>query len=307
MATTPTNPWKLGLFVVAGVALAIGTLVYVGASGLRRQHVSYETYVDESVQGLDDGAPVFFRGVRVGQVADIGVAPDGRHVSLSLALYTSSLRNLGLAHEGVLEQQPGLRARLISLGITGLKAVELDFFDPATHPAPVLGFPVPERYIPATSSTLKDLADSMMQATQAMLRVADRTDKILGQLEDAHLPDAVAESARELDLTLATVRKTLASVDVGGLSAQARQLLADLAAAVRRADSMIAKLDGDDGLLATATRTTRALGDAASDAPVVRDEIVETMRDVQEAARSFQRLTDEVEREPDILIKGRRE
>ena len=49
---TPTNHWKLGLFVVTGFVLALITVVVLGAQSLKKQTVSYKTYFDESVQGL---------------------------------------------------------------------------------------------------------------------------------------------------------------------------------------------------------------------------------------------------------------
>ena len=53
MSLTSPNHWKLGLFVVVGVVLAIATTIYVVADGLDSQHVKYTTFLDESVQGLD--------------------------------------------------------------------------------------------------------------------------------------------------------------------------------------------------------------------------------------------------------------
>ena len=75
-----TNHWKLGLFVVVGFVLAACTVVFLGAQSLKKQSVDYKTYFDESVQGLEVGSPIKFRGVTIGHVNAIDVAPDHRHV-----------------------------------------------------------------------------------------------------------------------------------------------------------------------------------------------------------------------------------
>jgi hypothetical protein len=81
-----TNHWKLGLFVVTGLGIALATVFWLGLRRLNRDALPAVTYFDESVQGLDVNSPVKFRGVTLGTVSTITVAPDQRHVGLD-ALY----------------------------------------------------------------------------------------------------------------------------------------------------------------------------------------------------------------------------
>src|SRR5436190_37346 len=74
--TTATNHWKLGLFVVVALLTMVGAAFWLGSRALRRESVPLVTYFDEPVQGLDVGSPVKFRGVTIGTVADITLAPD---------------------------------------------------------------------------------------------------------------------------------------------------------------------------------------------------------------------------------------
>ncbi|MDF2698350.1 MAG: Paraquat-inducible protein, partial [Labilithrix sp.] len=67
----PTNHFKLGLFVLLAFAAVIATLITLGAWSMRKDSVQYHTYFNESVQGLDVGAPVKFRGVTIGFVSGI--------------------------------------------------------------------------------------------------------------------------------------------------------------------------------------------------------------------------------------------
>ena len=61
----------------------------------REETVSFVTYFDESVQGLEVGAPVKLRGVPIGHAVDIGFAPDRRHIEVvkSYAQERAEVRN----------------------------------------------------------------------------------------------------------------------------------------------------------------------------------------------------------------------
>ena len=56
----PTNHWKLGLFVVLGLVLALATIVVLSAASLNPKVGHYVSYFDESVQGLDWAPPIRF-------------------------------------------------------------------------------------------------------------------------------------------------------------------------------------------------------------------------------------------------------
>src|SRR5439155_344728 len=136
MATTATNHWKLGLFVLLAVVALLGALFWLGARRFHRESFAAVSYFDESVQGLDVGSPVKFRGVTVGTVAEITIAPDHRHVQVTSNIYlaarvdkaideaklgatTASMRDasasVGLAAAGVGEAREELQASLVAL------------------------------------------------------------------------------------------------------------------------------------------------------------------------------------------------
>src|SRR5579862_1966090 len=62
---------RLGAFVVVSLAVLITGLVLLGGRRWFQPTFMFETYFDQSVAGLDVGAPVRFRGVPLGQVAEI--------------------------------------------------------------------------------------------------------------------------------------------------------------------------------------------------------------------------------------------
>jgi phospholipid/cholesterol/gamma-HCH transport system substrate-binding protein len=138
MATTATNHWKLGLFVLLAVGAMLGALFWLGARRFHRESFQAVSYFDESVQGLDVGSPVKFRGVTVGTVRDITIAPDHRHVQVIADLYVDALVRLGLSTRAPESAEefiaPSLRVQLASVGITGVRFIQADFFDPERYP-----------------------------------------------------------------------------------------------------------------------------------------------------------------------------
>src|SRR4051812_9204542 len=123
--STPTNHWKLGLFVVVGVVMTLSTMAWLGARTLRKEVGRYYSYFDESVQGLEAGSPIKFRGVTIGSIAKIDIADDHRHVEVISELGKAELARLGLdvavgpvapGQPKKLEQGLGLRVQLVSSG-----------------------------------------------------------------------------------------------------------------------------------------------------------------------------------------------
>ena len=66
-----TNYFKLGLFIICSTVLLLSILVFFGLGALNKDKIMMESYFDESVQGLDIGSPLKFKGVKIGSVQRI--------------------------------------------------------------------------------------------------------------------------------------------------------------------------------------------------------------------------------------------
>jgi paraquat-inducible protein B len=316
---TPVNHWKLGLFVVVGVVMTLGALLAFGAYRLRQETVVYQTYFDESVQGLEIGAPVKFRGVVIGTVSQIDVAPDRRMVEVTSSLTVKELIRLhlvlpakGTTPATRLGVPPDLRAQLASAGITGVKFLQIDFFDEKTNPVPVLGFSVGPNYIPAATSTMKNLEDALVNAVdrfpviaEELLKVMQGVQRILQDIEATRLPEQTTLMISRVNDVLLTLDITLKKLDPASLSKSAQQTLASANVAIQKLTVVVERLGGDKGLLVSTQRASDAMGDAARGANSLGADLAETLQGVQQAAESITRLTDAIERDPDMLIKGR--
>jgi ABC-type transporter Mla subunit MlaD len=280
VTTVHTNHWKLGLFVVTGFAIGLAVIFWLGLRRLNRDAVPLVTYFDESVQGLDVGSPVKFRGVTLGTVSTITVAPDQRHVEVWMRLYTEELARMGFDPD---VRDPMLRPQLASAGITGVKFVQLDKFSPERYPEPQLAFTVPDRYyVPAVPSTLKsleeianeflaklpkltdNLGDTLLEAKKALRALSEVVTWVRG--DDSGLKKLVASldetvqalkhAIREAELaqTTGSVRVAAGSVNsaaarLGGQSAQLEETLVSLREALEAVRALAARLERDPSAL----------------------------------------------------------
>lgn len=128
--------FRLGIFVLLGAASLVALVLIFGARNLFTKSMTIETYIKESVQGLDVGAAVRFRGVRMGQVSYIGLsgrlyesdvpmAERRQYVVVRMQITPPSETD----SEAYLEKMvhDGLRAQIRGQGITGVNYLELDF------------------------------------------------------------------------------------------------------------------------------------------------------------------------------------
>ena len=128
------NYFRLGVFVLAAIGVLIAIVLIFGSGQLFKKSFMVETYIKQSVTGLDTGAAVRFRGVKVGQVTLIGLSGDiyESDVPFEKRLQYVVVR-MQIFGDKLTERQiedfvkNNLRARVKSMGITGVNYVEFDF------------------------------------------------------------------------------------------------------------------------------------------------------------------------------------
>jgi paraquat-inducible protein B len=304
------------LFVVAGVVLTLSILVALGARSLQKDTVPFATYYDESVQGLEVGSPVKFRGVVIGTVSAINIAPDRRHVETISDLETDAVRRLGLTvgkAKNATPQVPGdLRMQIASAGITGVKFLQIDFFLEKDNPPPALPFKPPGNYIPAAVSMMKNVEDAVTRAMNRVPEVADsilivtnRLDRILAEVEGHHLSDQAQAVLGRTDRVLGRIDGAVSGLQTEKLSTRAQDALGNIDSVATRMNALLDRTSAQDGLVASAQRASDAMGDAARNATGIGTQLDETLHAVQEAADSVQKLADALELDSDMLLKGR--
>lgn len=315
---SPTNYFKLGLFVIFVVCAAIATAIALGAQSIKKTTVKHHTYFNESVQGLEVGSPVKFRGVTIGFVSQIEIAPDHRHVDVVEELDTEDIKRLGLAEkaQGVASARfnvpPDLRAQLGSQGITGVKYISIDFFEKKSNPVQELPFSVPENHIPAAQSMMKNLEDTIAKAMEklpelvdAVVAIMSRIDRMVAQLEKDDVTGKASQTLSHADQALSALNATIVKLDRAELPEKAAATLDGVTKALARMNNVLDRVDGEDGLLASVRRASDSFGALGKGAGGTTRELEHTLREVRAAAESIRVLADAIERDPDMLLKGR--
>ncbi len=291
---TKTSYLLIGTFVIAGFALITAGVVVLGAGRRDRDVIKAESLFEESVSGLEVGAAVRFRGVRVGRVTEVTVAgalyteTQIPYVVVRFELWGPDGYQLQRLRD-VLPQriEEGLRVRLASTGITGSAYLEADILPDAKKypPKPRDWMPRPEEervYVPSAPSALG--------------KVVSGVDDLLEQLAQADLPGI----ATDLRTTLASAR---AAIDGLGTAALSRDAQGTLGAVREATASLTRQLTGTTAAIdAAAARITAAadqagtlLGDpripgVLTEAQRAAEELTATLATARGAARDVQDL-----------------
>jgi ABC-type transporter Mla subunit MlaD len=230
--------------LVAGAIL----LVVIGSGRWFQKKITVESYFNESVQGLDIGSTLKYRGVTIGQVTRVGftynkyqldkpMAQRARYVMVEAQLEPRLLG--GRAGAGDLadpdaagaEVERGLRMRLAPQGITGTSYLEIDYVDPPPPTLPIDWKP-DNIYIPSTRSTVTALLNAATEIMDKLHKLdLDVTFANLNKLLvttnariDAINTKAISERAERV---LTKMETTLDGIDARKLSGEASALLAE--------------------------------------------------------------------------------
>ena len=338
MANT-TNHWKLGLFVVVGVALVAVCLGWLGVRRLEREFIESNYFFDETVDGLDVGSPVKFRGVTIGRVLEIKTAADKRNVHVIAAIYLDALEQLGLPadefpaspDEG-LWVPPELRVQLKSSLLTGVTFIQTDFFDPATHPIPEYPFEIPFETVHSVPSTGKSLELGAEELLMRMPGLLNQAASLMARLEGGIDDLDLANLSKSTTQFLETAEELLARIEELDVVVQASATLSETEAAAAELRAFAAELRADDGPLTRVVERFDALAKVLADdlgeariaetAAVVREfgsdasgtaqavtylsqDLRRELSSLSETLDSMNRLFEMLERDPSSLLYGR--
>ncbi|MFZ4550977.1 MAG: MlaD family protein [Aquabacterium sp.] len=314
----------VGTFLLLTVVLIVVGILTLNKSSLFTQRHQAMVYFGGSVKGLYIGAPVTFRGVKMGEVTHIGVEVDPRtlitRIPVRLTLSTDTLQ-LGRAGEPAQAVDlpelvsRGLRARLILQSIvTGQTAVELDF-KPETPGVLVAGNKAPLPEIP----TVQDKLDALLNQVQSLplgdlvaelrqtMATLDQTLKVS--------QTAIQNSSKQLRLTGEQARQTMQAAEAALTQVQTQANLT-LTSIQQLSDTSRQTLqDAQPGLRQTLTaskqaaeeaqRAMRQLADFSAPGSTLRTDLSSAAQDLSQAARTMRSFADQLDADPSSLLFGR--
>jgi phospholipid/cholesterol/gamma-HCH transport system substrate-binding protein len=297
---TRVNFAAVGAFVLLlGAALVGGVLWLSSEKSYRKAYDVYLVYMRESVSGLSPDAPVEYRGVRVGQVRRIALAPGNvEKVRLELNIE----RGTPIKQDTV--------AVLVTQGLTGIAHVELTA---GSRDAAPLQAPPGEDHpvIPAGPSFMVRLD----AALSTLIGNLTRTSENLNLLLDEGNRAALKRTFASLETVSGTLAARSAALDAGltnaartmhntvRLSSEATELIAR----IRRSADAFDRMSGEGARAAAGA--ANAIEGARADLRRFTGETVPEARqliaELQDLTASLRRFSDELERNPAMLVHGK--
>lgn len=243
------------------------------------QKVRYLLYFNGSVAGLEPGAPVTFRGMKIGTVQSLQLEIDTSNYSVRvpviIEIQPQRARIVGEAKDAQprdrMEEfvERGLRAQLRSGSmLTGSLLVALDFF-PDEPPAKLVEADG-EFVVPTVPSTIEQLTQ--------------KATVFFDKLADAPVAELVVE-----------LRKTVQSVDALVASASLK----------KGVDGIAPLLDSVKQTSDAARVTLESANGIVGDDSALRHDLAKMLKELTEMANSVKTLTDALERDPNSLIFGK--
>lgn len=316
--------FAVGLFLAGGIGLAVIAVIWLGMSRFLEKGQYYVTFFNESVQGLDIDSPVKYRGVAIGRVEKIGVAPDSNLIQVLLKIETG--QPLG----------SDIVAQLKNVGITGSMFVELDRKrEGEPDRSPPLSFPSEYPIVASKPSDIGQILQGIDDVLNKMkaLDVEGISERVKGNLEkiDRAVTDLNMKGiSRSIESSLQSISNILEGERWGRILASVEDTTRSLNALMESGQKSLALaergLERIDGILERNQDTIktalddfrRAMENAnalvekgaamvnGTDESItyVRQHLVVTARNLEKASENLDRLIELLAEHPSQLFFG---
>ena len=266
------NPTVIGIFVVGAVALAAAAVVFFGSGKYLKDKNEFVLYFDGNVAGLDVGAPVTFKGVRIGSVSKINLNFDARDISLHIPVFINveidKIRFVRVELEEIDTSRiipelidRGLRARLkMQSLVTGKLYIEFELLpekEVKLIGAKVGGHDISVVELPTIPTEFEEFQKSLKE-----IPIKDMISRAIGALEGIERLINSTETAEALQ----ALNKSLKNIEE------------------------------------LSRNTNKIIGDNSQ----LRYDLTTTLKELSTAARSISTLADYLERHPEALLRGKR-
>jgi len=320
---------SVGLMVVVGLSLLVGFVLFLTQNRLSSSDALFETYIRESVQGLEVGSAVRYRGVSVGRVTEIALAaaeyrrPEGEGFPAAFQLvvvrFAVTLNRIGDAPSTADAVAAGLRARLASQGITGVAYIEMDFLDAVRYPVQAVPWTPRYFWIPAVPSTVAQVtnaAETVLRQVQDIdfgALVSNINELILDLRRQSDSGD-LAVALRDASTLMQELRAIASASDVPGAMAElratsaamrglvegpeVRETLSAMGGAAQDLRRATARLPGTIGQMESSLRAAR---NATTD---VQADLAPLLRDLRATTANLRETTEALRRSPSQALWG---
>ena len=292
------NKTMIGAFVVSALILTIAGIIIFGSGKIFKKTVKYVLYFEDSINGLNKGSAVVWRGVKIGSVIDITLQADATDLSINIPVVIEiepDIIKIIKGNDANNAEKPiarmikkGLKAQLqMQSFVTGMLMIDMDFRPDA--PIKLVGTNHEYPEIPTVPSPMYSLTKQLSKFP-------------------------FEEMLKKLQSTITGIEKIATSPDILNSIQSASQTIKDAQKVIKRVDSQVDVLA--DSFREAATATTEAVKQAqktlvttekvlGKNSEVIK-QVNETLRDLSSAANSISDLADYIERHPESLLRGKK-
>ncbi len=288
--TQKANFFKLGLFVIIALGLGATFLIVFGAGEFFKKELLAETCFNESVQGLNIGSEVKYKGIKIGTVKSIESAAHKYQTKSDYVLVIISLNNdISLGQTGKSAKirvqnaiLDGLIVRLSFKGLTGAAYLETDYSPKKQTELLKISWTPKNIYIPSQQSNMKQFGDAVNQ--------------ILDNLAAINLKGMTVD----IESLLKTLNKKVTNIDAKTISTSITSLVLELKDTNQKVNTALesARLQG---LFDDAKASFAQLRNVIETS---KDPFNQAINDFQKAAGSTKSMTAELETQLGPKLEG---
>jgi paraquat-inducible protein B len=319
------NPTAIGLFMIGAIILAlIGVGTLASTTWFKRQ-ATFISFFEESVHGLEGGAPVKFQGVPVGSVTELLIQIDEGDKTFQVPVrYEIEMERLTTQAGGfiqlddpeVLRQQigNGLRAQLqMESLVTGLLFIDLTY-RPDAAPPELESRPTAHPEIPTTPSLLAAFGTGAGSLVEDVLKILFRINEMLEEVDMKEINMAVVASARSVESVVGSKELQAAIGEFPAMAAEFNRATVEMRLLAERLSASIDPLQQKlEGTSDEATATLQALRQTIEETQGLFTtdsgmgyQVERTLASFREAVEALRVLVLSLERNPDMLIRGKK-
>lgn len=300
--------FRIGLFALLMLALLIAGLILINADVFKGDRILIETYLDESVQGLNVGTALLNRGVAIGRIEKITFVTQEYSAELKLntpefdkfnryvmLIMSVEKKQFSYISENVPEIESeirnqiknGLRLKLSYQGITGIALIEMDYFDPLRNKPLEAPWKPHNIYIPSTKSLITNF-------TQAV-------DTVFQRLEKVDFPALFAQ----METTMKSIQKGVEDAKLSEVRQSATEMMSQLSQTLQRADSLLKASDPNVPPVSLAdaiSQLNRNLKQIENIVSTHQDDIDIILSDMKTLTSSLKDLSEQIKANPAQLF-----
>lgn len=288
-----------GFVLLLGMALIGGVLWLSSGGAYRKAFDTYHVYMNESVSGLSLDAPVRYRGVEIGRVRKIALAPqDIEQVQLTLDIERGTPVKVDTI--AVLRVQ----------GLTGIGFVELS--GGRRDSAPLQAQRDEPYPVIRSGPSLMVRLDATLSALLANL---NRTSESINAVMDGDNRLAFKRALADIEALTRTIAARSGTIDAGLVNASraledAVRITAEMPRVIERVQRSAEIFDRMSNEVeragANATQFLDATrGEARQFAAEALPEVRSLMAEMRELAGSLKRVAEQLEQNPSVLLFGK--